>query len=267
MSIRSPFPFQNVSVVKAYAKQCLGACVVRNRELVIQTILTVSNYEYILAFIFNQAGQMDYQVRATGILSTCAIDPETQVEFGTIVHPGVLATHHQHILSLRIDPAIGSYSDGNSLACQESSPLPHEPTFNPHGNGYISKTRIIEKSDGVDIDINRGQTYLIQNPSILNSVNGRPISYKIHSPPMQKLLASPDSFHYKRAEFADHEIYITKYQPDELFSGGKFTNQSRGGHGIKKWSARRDNVENEDIVVWVQFGLNHIPRIEDFPVM
>ena len=84
---------------------------------------------------------------------------------------------------------------------------------------------------------------------------------------MQKILASPDSFHYKRAEFADHEIYVTKYAADELFSGGKFTTQSRGGHGIKKWASRQDNVVNEDIVVWIQFGLNHIPRIEDFPVM
>ncbi|PLB54717.1 hypothetical protein P170DRAFT_452410 [Aspergillus steynii IBT 23096] len=243
------------------------ACVVRNRELVIQSILTVSNYEYILAFVFNQAGQMDYQVRATGILSTCAIDPDTQVEFGTIVHPGVLATHHQHILSLRIDPAIGSYTHGNSLAYQESYALPHEPAFNPHGNGYIAKTNIVQKSEGLDFDINRGRDFLIQNPNIPNSVNGLPISYKIHAPPMQKLLASPDSFHFKRAEFADHEIYVTKYQSDELFSGGKFTNQSRGGHGVKNWVARKDSVVNEDIVVWVQFGLNHIPRIEDFPVM
>ena len=32
------------------------AAVVRSRELVLQSIITVSNYEYILAFLFNQAG-------------------------------------------------------------------------------------------------------------------------------------------------------------------------------------------------------------------
>ena len=41
----------------------------------------------------------------------------------------------------------------------------------------------------------------------------------------------------------------------------------RGGDGIKAWAARNDNVVDEDIVVWVQFGINHVPRIEDFPVM
>jgi primary-amine oxidase len=83
------------------------------------------------------------------------------------------------------------------------------------------------------------------------------------------LLADPSSYHARRAEFADHAIWLTKYADGELFSGGKFTNQSRGGAGIKSFVAKtaEDNVKNEDIVVWHSFSLTHIPRIEDFPVM
>ncbi|KAL4903059.1 hypothetical protein BDW74DRAFT_186649 [Aspergillus multicolor] len=244
------------------------ACIVRNRELVIQTILTVSNYEYILAFKFNQAGQIDYEVRATGILSTCAIDEGATVPFGTIVHPGVLAAHHQHILSLRLDPALGSYTSGNQLAYTETFPVPHGIEHgNPHGNCYTSHSKTVPVSCGLDLDTESGRVFSIQNPNIKNKVNDLPASYKIHSPPLQKMLAAPASIHYRRAEFADHEVYVTKYQGDELFSGGKFTNQSQGGTGIKGWAARQDNVVDEDIVVWVQFGINHVPRIEDFPVM
>ncbi|KIW74137.1 hypothetical protein Z517_12547 [Fonsecaea pedrosoi CBS 271.37] len=242
------------------------ACVVRNRELVIQQILTVSNYEYILAFIFNQAGELHYEVRATGILSTAAIDPGCSVPWGTIVHEGVLAQHHQHLLSLRIDPAIGSYTDGNRLAYSECYAMPMDD-FNPHGNGYISKMSLVEKAGGIDLDSSKSRVFMIQNAQITNTVNKMPIAYKIVAPPMQKILAHPDSYHFKRAEFADHNIYVTKYRQDELFSGGKYTNQSRGGEGIKSWVARGDSVVDEDIVVWVQFGLNHVPRIEDFPVM
>lgn len=32
-------------------------------------------------------------------------------------------------------------------------------------------------------------------------------------------------------------------------------------------AANNEDVEDEDVVVWVQLGLNHVPRIEDFPVM
>ena len=74
------------------------AVATRARELVVQTIITVSNYEYILAFVFNQLGDFHYEVRATDTLSTAPIDralpPAAVPPWGTAVHPGVLATHH-----------------------------------------------------------------------------------------------------------------------------------------------------------------------------
>src|ERR1700761_2068031 len=91
------------------------AAVVRNRQLVIQSIITVANYEYIMAFMFNQAGEVSYEVRATGILSTQPVDDGVDVPWGTVVHPGVLATYHQHIFSLRVDPMIDGYRNRVSL--------------------------------------------------------------------------------------------------------------------------------------------------------
>ncbi len=81
------------------------------------------------------------------------------------------------------------------------------------------------------------------------------------------MVADTSSFHHKRAEFADHNIYVTKYHDGELYAGGKYTNQSRGGAGVRAWANRKENVVDEDIVVWIQFGLQHVVRIEDFPVM
>ncbi|OCK83734.1 hypothetical protein K432DRAFT_290434 [Lepidopterella palustris CBS 459.81] len=240
------------------------AAVVRSRELVLQSIITVSNYEYILAFIFNQAGEIDYEVRATGILSTQPVDDGVEVPFGTLVHPGVLAVHHQHIFSLRVDPMLDGYK--NRLTYDEAHPMPRSD-FNPHGIGYYVEETVVEESGGYDLDFDKNRTFKIQNAAVRNPVNGKPVAYKIQTPGFQKMLADKDSFHHKRAEFADHNIYVVKYKDDELFAGGKYTNQSRGGHGVRSWADRKDNVKDEDIVVFVQFGINHVPRIEDFPVM
>lgn len=65
---------------------------------------------------------------------------------------------------------------------------------------------------------------------------------------------------------------VTKYRENELFAGGYYTNQSRGGTGVRSWADRREELgvkgeEGGDAVVWVQFGINHVPRVEDFPVM
>jgi primary-amine oxidase len=240
------------------------AAVVRNRELVLQSIITVSNYEYILAFQFNQAGEVMYEVRATGILSTQPIDEGITVPWGTVVHPGVLAAHHQHIFSLRIDPMI----DGpmNRVVYDEAHPMPRSD-FNPHGVGYTVNETPVTTSCGLDQNWDVNRIFKIQNDGVKNPINGKPVAYKIMAPPFQKMLADKDSFHFKRAEFADHNIYVTSYKDDELYAGGKYTNQSRGGTGVRSWADRKDNVLDDDIVVWVQFGINHVPRIEDFPVM
>jgi len=240
------------------------AAVVRNRELVLQSIITVSNYEYILAFQFNQAGEIMYEVRATGILSTQPIDEGISVPWGTVVHPGVLAAHHQHIFSLRVDPMI----DGplNRVVFDEAHPMPRSD-FNPHGVGYTVSETPITTSGGYDLDWDVNRIFKIQNAAVKNPVNGKSVAYKIMAPPFQKILADKESFHYKRAEFADHNIYVTSYKDGELYAGGKYTNQSRGGTGVRSFADRKDNVLDHDVVVWVQFGINHIPRIEDFPVM
>ena len=240
------------------------AAVVRNRELVVQSIITVANYEYILAFLFNQAGELSYEVRATGILSTQPIDEGISVPWGTVVHPGVLAAYHQHIFSLRIDPMIDGPS--NRLVYEEAHPMPLDD-FNPHYIGYTVNETLVEESCGLDTDYDANRVFKIQNTAVKNPVNGKPVAYKIQAPAFQKILAHPSSFHHKRAEFSDHNIYVTAYRDDELYAGGKYTSQSRGGTGVRAWADRKDNVVDTDIVVYVQFGLQHITRIEDFPVM
>src|SRR5271155_865007 len=129
------------------------AAVVRSRELGLQSIITVSNYEYILAFMFNQAGEVIYEVRATGVLSTQPIDRELDhigVPFGTVVHPGVLAAHHQHIFSLRVDPMLEGHA--NRLVYDEALPMPISPDWNPHGVGYTVRETVVSHSTGLDLN-------------------------------------------------------------------------------------------------------------------
>lgn len=240
------------------------AAVVRSRELVVQSIITVANYEYVMAFIFNQAGEINYEVRATGIVSTQPIDEGIEVPWGTVVHPGVLASHHQHIFSLRVDPAIDGHN--NRLVYEEAHPMPRSDR-NPAGVGYTIHETVVHQSSGLDANYDTNRTYKIQNAAVRNPINGKPVGYKIHAPPFQKMVADPESFHHKRAEFADHNLYVTQYRDGELYPGGKYTNQSRGGAGVRAWANRRDNVQDTDLVLFVQFGLQHATRTEDFPVM
>ncbi|KAE8382291.1 copper amine oxidase [Aspergillus bertholletiae] len=248
-----------------------NAVVTRARVLVLQTIITVSNYEYIFAFYFGQDASIHYEIRATGILSTCPISIGDKVPYGTTVAPGVLAPYHQHLFCLRIDPALDGHT--NSLQVEESTPMPLDDS-NPFGVGYTTTPRIVEHESGLDLDFATNRSFKIINEHSTNPITNTPVAFKLLPCYSQMLLANPHSFHAKRSEFASHALWVTRYHDDELFPAGRHTMQSIGGDGIasaiasrRSLSAEHSSVRDRDIVVWHTFGSTHNPRIEDWPVM
>lgn len=226
-----------------------AATVVRNRQLVMQMICTVANYEYIFAYIFDQAGNVELEVRATGILSTVPFDNENgqTVPWGTNVGPGVMAPFHQHMFSFRIDPAIDGFK--NTIYYEDSVPMPEDEN-NPWLVGYTTESTVMKTSGAANTSVDRHRVFKIRNDNINNPVTYKPVAYKLQAVPSQMLLVSKNSLGYRRAEFATKPIWVTKYQDDELYAAGEFTNQSRRAEGVETWVQRKDNTENEDVVLW-----------------
>jgi primary-amine oxidase len=226
-----------------------AATVVRNRQLVVQMICTVSNYEYIFAYIFDQAAGIELEVRATGILSTAPLDNEEgqTVPWGTNVGPGVVAAFHQHMFSYRIDPAIDGFN--NTIYYEDSVPMP-ESAENQYGCGYVTEPTTMKTSGSANTSVERHRVFKIRNDSVINPITYKPVAYKLQTSPSQMLLMGPKSFNYRRAEFASKPIWVTKYNEDELYAAGEFTNQSRKSEGVETWVARNDSIENEDVVLW-----------------
>jgi primary-amine oxidase len=254
-----------------------NAVLARSRVLVLQTIITVSNYEYIFAFHFRQDASLHYEVRATGILSTCPIGIGDKIPpYGTLVAPGVLAPYHQHMFCLRIDPALDGQNNSLQVEETEAMSISDPNIHNQFGVGFITTSHIVSEETGVDLDHFKNRVFKIVNENSINPITGTPIAFKLLPSYSQMLLAHQTSFHAKRSEFAEHAIWVTRYHDDELFPSGRHTMQSSGTEqdGISsKIKQRRDepspntSVKNQDIVVWHTFGSTHIPRIEDWPVM
>lgn len=249
-----------------------NAFVTRDRQLVLQTIITVANYEYIFVWYFDQAGAIHFETKATGVLSVAAIDQGKISPYGNVVAPGVLATNHQHIFCLRIQPRIDG--DGNTAIYEESVAMPFETKEdkgkNPKGTGFIVQKNVISKEGFFDLNPMANRTFKIINPKKTNPISQRAHGYKVHMPTTQLLLAHPDSVAASRAPFAQHHIWITRHTEfeEDLYAAGKWTNQSRGkAGGLGDIVKKEQSTEDEDIVMWACFGLTHNPRIEDFPIM
>ena len=241
-----------------------NAVVARKREFVVQTIATVANYEYAVNLKFVNDGSLDIEVRATGILSTMPIDENVTVPWGTIVGPNVMAAYHQHILSFRIDPAVDGHK--NTVCYDDVVKMPRSK-LNPYGVGFVTERTYLDKAGSVEQSPFTNRSYKIINENVVNPTTKGNVGYKVVMPARQMILADEDSFNVKRAKFATKQLWVTKYQDNQLFAAGEFTNQSQTDTGVGEWVKGEDPVRNEDVVVWATLGFTHIPRAEDFPVM
>lgn len=242
--------------------------------------MTISNYEYVLQWVFDTAANIHYEVRATGIMSVVPADQDVDhddISYGVLVSPGVMAPIHQHIFCLRLDPAIDGY-DESTLAYDDVRPHPRDPATNPHGVAFGVVTTPVEAESHLDLDASVNRAVKMINPtspfrdantttSSTAATRRKAPGYKIAVPPTQLQLADPTSMHGARAEFADHHFYFTRGHEDELYPAGEFPWQHTGGAGVRTWAGRGRAVAPGEGVVWCTFGFTHVPRPEDWPVM
>ncbi|EMR67847.1 putative copper amine oxidase protein [Eutypa lata UCREL1] len=269
------------------------AVVTRMRELVIQFIVTLANYEYVFVYKLDLAGGITVETRATGIVSVVSIDEGKKSEYGNIVSPGVLAQNHQHIFAVRIDPSIDSYAEGDTtVVLEESHPVPMNPETNPYGNGYEIRRNQIERVMYADAEPRYNRTVRMENVEKTNPISGKNVSYKFIPAATQLLLADENSTQAARAPYAKHHLWFTGHRDGEFWAAGEFTNQSKKEEGgVKAMLERGDwfidgpdqpNGANGHVngdydskkkgqkstpVIWNVFGLTHNPRVEDWPVM
>jgi len=117
-----------------------------------------------------------------------------------------------------------------------------------------------------NVDPSRSRTWRIANRSRRNGL-GQPTAYKLLPGATPTLLAGPESSIGRRAAFAAYNLWVTPFAPDERRAAGDYPNQHVGGAGLPAWTARDRSVVDTDIVLWHSFGVTHVPRPEDWPVM
>jgi primary-amine oxidase len=237
----------------------------RSRRLVVSFFTTVGNYEYGFFWYFYQDGSIDYQVKLTGVVNSSAVPPNVKPKNGTLVAPQVVAHNHQHYFNVRLDMMV----DGQQNSVYEVDTV-RDPISadNQHGNAFsVKKTVLSEENDFPrKVDPFAARYWTVANHSSHNYM-GEPVSYKIA--PGENVLPfhHDDAVIMKRAAFMTGHMWATEYDRDEMFAAGNYPNQHAGGDGLPKWMSGNRNLEDKDVVIWYTFGHNHIPRLEDWPVM
>jgi primary-amine oxidase len=80
-------------------------------------------------------------------------------------------------------------------------------------------------------------------------------------------LLTPDEMSRQRAGFIDHHLWVTPYAADERYAAGDYPTLSTPGHGLPAWTKANRSIADTDLVLWYTFGMHHMVRAEEWPVM
>jgi primary-amine oxidase len=241
-------------------------------ELVMRTIPSLGNYDYVIDWVLTEAGTIRIDVgttgvdQAKGVRSRTMADPSAPHDTanGNLIAPNLVGVNHDHFLSFRLDVDI----DGrpNTLVRQKLV----VQRLNGSG-GRRSLWRVRDEAVAVEgplhgeapMDI---ELWRVENPNLTNALGQHP-GYELRTDHTGTSLLAADDPPQRRAGFSAAPLWITAYDERELYAAGSYPNQSRGGDGLPAYASQHRRVANADIVLWYTMGFHHVTRPEDWPVL
>ncbi|KAH9773074.1 Amine oxidase [Citrus sinensis] len=215
-------------------------------------------------------GKIEAEVKLTGILSLGALQPGEVRKYGTIIAPGLYAPVHQHFFVARMDMAVDCKPGEAHNQVVEMNVKVEEPgKNNVHNNAFYAEEELLKSELQAMRDCNplTARHWIIRNTRTVNRT-GQLTGYKLVPGSNCLPLAGSEAKVLRRAAFLKHNLWVTPYAHDEMYPGGEFPNQNpRVGEGLATWVEQNRSLEETDIVLWYVFGVTHIPRLEDWPVM
>jgi primary-amine oxidase len=255
---------EDAGILWKHVDERSGSEVRRARRLVVSFHVTVANYEYLVYWRFYQDGSIECEVLATGIMVTSYFPPGAQPATGALVDQRTYAPYHQHFIVARLDLDIDGQP--NTVYACESEALPVGPA-NPHGLALAQReTPLLTEADGrQDYSWDVQRSWKVAADSV-TALGIRP-AYKLVPAGSFPPMIDRSSPAFQRAEVIGHTLWVTPYSPAERWPCGEFPNMSLIDYGLPAWTAGDRPIEHADVVLWHVFGLHHITRPEDWPVM
>lgn len=244
----------------------------RATNLVVRMVAVIGNYDYFQDYVFQQDGRLRIRLISTGIDATKGVFAASlqdsgaldETAYGTLIAPHRLGVNHDHFFSYRVDMDVDGV-ENNFL--RQKLVAEAQPTDAPRQGVWRVATEQVMTEQSA-------QTVMrVEKPALLtfassNATNqmGYPTGYQLIFPNIRPLVTPEDPI-YQRAGFLKNNLWVTRYQPGEIFSAGIAVNQSAKGEGLPRYAEDDESIEDTDIVAWPTIGFHHVPMAEDWPVM
>ncbi len=212
----------------------------RSRRLVVSFVATVGNYEYGFYWYFYLDGNIQLEVKLTGIVSTMAITPGEQPDVrqrdrARVSRPRTTSISSRPALDVDVDGA------ANSVFEVEAEPVPAGPE-NPWGNAFAQKSTRLDSELRAQRDTNAAtsRVWKVVNPSRRNASRAtRRIQARAHDVDAHTCSRRPSR---ASAAVPASPVTTSGSRPTGATNdraAGEYPNQHDGGDGLPLLDRRR----------------------------
>ncbi len=240
----------------------------RSRELVLTFMTTVGNYDYGIDYVFYLDGTLEVQAALTGMVQAkgTKLTENPCVEgCSHLVEANILAPNHQHFFAFRADLDV----DGpKNQAVEMNVKAIASTALNPARNAFDAFLTPLksEKAAARELNLATSRKWKVMSSSEKNALK-HPTGYALIPGENAVPYLAPESPIRKRASFVNHPVWFTRYKDAEQGAAGTYPNQHLTGDGLTRFIADNEKLENEDVVLWYVFGITHVTRPEEWPIM
>lgn len=253
------YPIQRHSTSKYVA-------VTKNTYFSVRSVSTVGNYDYMFTYTFFHDGSIAVEVRASGYIQS-AYFAQNQ-DYGFQIHDALSGSMHDHVLNFKVDFDIL----GTNNTIQTMANVPTTETY-PWSGGKARNTMKLQRdfiTNEDDARLNWGENNAVQvlvvNQDETNEY-GEYRGYRILPyTGLAHLTVVNSSNLVNTAHWAEWDVQITQRKDTEPKAAHAYNSQDVNDPPVD-FSKFFDgeNLEQEDLVVWFNLGMHHVPHTGDLP--
>ncbi|OXB55284.1 hypothetical protein ASZ78_014078 [Callipepla squamata] len=236
-----------------------------NSALVLRSITTVGNYDYVWDFVFYQNGAIEGKVQATGYTSSSFFHGNG-LQYGNRVWEHTLGTIHTHFVNYKVDLDVGEVK--NSLVAHDMAFEMAQAPWNPEQQ--IERPRLTEKvldtEDQAAFRLHSTMPRYIYFATNQKNKWGHQRGYRIQIVSFAGDHIPEASSMERAISWARYKLAVTRRKEEEPTSTSIY-NQNDPWTPTVAFAdfINNETITNEDLVAWITAGFLHIPHSEDIP--
>ncbi|XP_052800940.1 putative amine oxidase [copper-containing] [Mya arenaria] len=241
-----------------------------NNILVLRTVVTVVNYDYVFDFRFFQNGVIETKGISTGYVLGNAFT-EMEKKYGFRIQEFITANYHTHLFNFKVDLDVKGTTNRYEVVHIDVETEPNEFSFVPgatYSQGKLRReVKLDETSAAYKFDFEKPKYHIFYNDAHKDKY-GNQRAYRLLHKGMVKQIIPAGHNKEPAINWARYQFAVTRQKDHEAHSSSMYSMFDINDQVVNFESYINDNetIIDQDLVLWITSGVHHIPHKEDLPV-